>query len=153
MVLTVTALNGFNSAVGFTSAACSGLPAESACSFGATSVMGSGTTQVTITTTSPHPSAVKGATFAQRFNRIWIGFGILLPGIFAMVRSARKYNGTLFLILFVAALTMSSCGGGSSGGGGGSTTDPGTPVGNYPVTITATSGSLTHTATFQLVVQ
>jgi len=55
------------------------------------------------------------------------------------------------LVLFLMLQTI-SCGGGSS-----YTPPPpppaGTPAGNYTVTVTATSGSLTHTATLALVVQ
>jgi hypothetical protein len=47
---------------------------------------------------------------------------------------------------------------GCGGGGGGSTPpppplDPGTPRGTYTITITATSGSFTHSTSFQLIVQ
>jgi len=58
-----------------------------------------------------------------------------------------------FLAGFIAVilvLPMVCCGGGGGGGGGGGHTDPGTPVGNYSVTVTATSGSLSHSATFPL---
>ena len=42
---------------------------------------------------------------------------------------------------------------GGGGGGGGGAGDPGTPRGSYTVTVTATSGALTHTASFKLNVQ
>jgi len=44
-----------------------------------------------------------------------------------------------------------SCGGGLQGGGGG-TGSPGTPAGTYTITITAVSGSITHSAVVSLTV-
>jgi|HubBroStandDraft_4_1064222.scaffolds.fasta_scaffold18916_2 hypothetical protein len=56
--------------------------------------------------------------------------------------------------LLIGAGCGGAGGGGSSGGGGsGPATDPGTPSGNYVVTVTATAGSLTHTLSFTLVIQ
>ena len=56
------------------------------------------------------------------------------------------------LMLFALLLTIAGCGGGSSGSGG-HNQDPGTPAGSSVVTVTATSGSITHSATFTLTVQ
>jgi hypothetical protein len=77
-----------------------------------------------------------------------------------VVRTAPKvpfhrHRRKLLSLLFIAfLLLLPSCGGGSfRAGGGGGTTDPGTPKGTYTVTVTATSGSLTHTPSFQLIVQ
>jgi len=56
------------------------------------------------------------------------------------------------LLLFVSACGGGN-GGGGGGGGGGGNTDPGTPKGTYNITVTATSGSYTHTTNFTMVVQ
>ncbi len=59
------------------------------------------------------------------------------------------------LILFaVLSCLLVACGGGSSGGGGGGGTNPnGTAAGTYPVTVTATSGTVTHTTSLSMIVQ
>ncbi len=87
--------------------------------------------------------------------------GIVLVQVFP---KQRRKRGLMVALLFLAVGL--GCGGGSStppggggngggggGGGGGGTTDPGTPAGNYVITLTATSGTITHTVTFNLVVQ
>jgi hypothetical protein len=52
-------------------------------------------------------------------------------------------------ISMVALFAMTACGGGSSPG----TSMPGTPAGTYTATVTAKSGSLSHTAQMTVVVQ
>jgi hypothetical protein len=75
----------------------------------------------------------------------WIGF--------ACARRRRALAGvTLAAMLLLVALGLASCGGGSSG----TTTTPpvtGTPAGTYSITVTATSGSLSHQAVVTLNVQ
>jgi len=59
---------------------------------------------------------------------------------------------TLPALLLLAGLTvlgLTGCGSASTGGGSGNTT----PSGTYTVTVTATGGSVTHTATYQLTVK
>ena len=59
----------------------------------------------------------------------------------------------LIMVLGVSALWLTSCGGNSSSS---TTKTPGTPTGNYSITINATSGGtspITGTTTFTLVVQ
>ena len=51
--------------------------------------------------------------------------------------------GKLLLLLFAVSLCV-SCGGLQGNGGGGGSGNPGTPPGTYNLTITATSGSITH---------
>jgi hypothetical protein len=63
----------------------------------------------------------------------------------------RKLLGLVLLALMISGLIfMMACGGGSSSGGGGG--HPGTPAGSYTITVTATAGSLTHTAPVTVVV-
>jgi hypothetical protein len=78
---------------------------------------------------------------------------MLLPigGIAVLGAGSRrkKLFGLLLACLMVSGLIfLAACGGGSSSSGGGG--QPGTPAGTYTVTVSATSGSLTHTATVTL---
>ena len=81
---------------------------------------------------------------------------MIFAGVFfiGFTKKRRLWTGLLGLIVIAFLATGIGCGGGNSSGGGGSgSTDPGTPLGSYTVTVTATSGSVTHTTSFQLVVQ
>jgi len=155
--LTVGALDGFNGAINFTAGSCAGLPAEASCRFAPASVAGSGTTSLTVATTAPHQNAIRGTSLSKNVNPWATSLGLAMAGIFlARVSSRRRRWCGLCSVLIIAFLiALPACGGGSGGGGGGGggVTDPGTPVGTYTVTVTAASGSLTHTASFQLVVQ
>jgi hypothetical protein len=80
-------------------------------------------------------------------------------GIFGVVLVRRRRGSALMLIVACALVSgLAGCGGGggSNGGGGGNappTPQPGTPAGNYTVTVTATGGTLVKTANFSLTVQ
>jgi len=50
------------------------------------------------------------------------------------------------------AAGLLACGGGG-GGDGGVNHNPGTPVGNYTLGLTATSGSLTHNLNIDVIIQ
>ena len=66
------------------------------------------------------------------------------------IPARRRWNLASTALMFTLLIGIAACGG---GGGGGSTgpTNPGTPVvTNQVITVTATSGSLTHTFTFLL---
>jgi subtilase family serine protease len=127
---------------------CSGLPAESTCSFAAASATSE---TITIATTAT-------SSRASLFQRSSILFATLLPGLFGVVilaadskkRKLRIFG--LLAVLVVFMLVMSSC------GTLGSTTttthhDPGTPIGQTTPTVTATASGITHTITINLNVQ
>lgn len=145
----------YNGTINFSSTSCSGLPQESSCVFNPASITGSGSTNLSVTTTAPHPAAaLRSSSAGGMFTMSVALVGILL---FPLRRSGKRL---LPLIAMTALLVIvPSCGGGgggsgsSGGGGGGGTTDPGTPAGTYIVKVTATSGSLSHSFTFTLTVQ
>jgi hypothetical protein len=65
----------------------------------------------------------------------------------------KKLWSLLLGCLLVSGLIfLAACGGSSSSGGGGGG-HPGTPAGTYTITVTGTSGSLTHNATASFAVQ
>ena len=152
--VTVTPVGGFNQTLSYS---CSGLPSNATCSFTATS---STTETLTITTAAP---------FARLRHRPEQGGGLfysmLVPVLFCVlssgIRKQRFHNGLLLLILVAILaclmLWMAGCGGGSSPNASPSPpTNPGTPVGNFSVVVTATASGtnpLRNTVTVALTVQ
>jgi uncharacterized membrane protein YtjA (UPF0391 family) len=85
--------------------------------------------------------------------KLALAVSLALLGFGGMKRAPRgKVLGVLFVVLIVVGLE-NGCGGGSSGGGGGGGAgQPGTPTGNYVITVRATSGALSHSAQVNLTV-
>jgi hypothetical protein len=142
--ISVTPLNGFDSAVSFS---CSGLPSGATCSFFPQTVTPSGgaaSTTLTVTTSASMAAFRRHA-------------GPLLPmsALAALVCSIgwkRRRLAQILPLIVVGAIgfgLLNGCGsGGSSGGGGGGGSQSVTST----VTVTATSGSLQHTTPFSLTV-
>jgi hypothetical protein len=79
--------------------------------------------------------------------------GFAFAGILLLnVPCKRRRASTLLSLVVFGLLTLSACGGGS-GSSNKPPPDPGTPFGKYTVVVTASSGSLKHTASFTLNVQ
>jgi hypothetical protein len=138
IAVTVTPVNGFHAATTF---ACSGLPANSTCTFNPTTVTPNGTaattTTLTITGNVKAALALAGSFFA--FLMIPIGGW--------RSRRPRRFLFVLIpMLLLLVAVGVSGCG---KGTGGGTTI----PKGTYSVTVIATSGTLNHSATYSLTVQ
>jgi hypothetical protein len=141
--ITVTGENGYSKAVNLSCTVSGGGTPAPTCSFSANSVVGSGTSTLTVSTTAPH---------AALFHRSNIFYAMLLPipglaliGIgFGSADSRRKkVLGFLMLYAILAALLLlPACG----GGGGGTHPPPhgGTPPGTYTIMVTGTDGTLTH---------
>ena len=144
----VTSFNGFSGAITYN---CSDTVSESTCTGPTTAINSSQPASFNITTTAP--TARLNRPF-DRGSRIF--YASLLPGFLGVVfvaasgkRSRRSVQLVgLFLVLGFSTVWLGSCGGTNSG----SHKDPGTPAGNYSITITGTSGSLTSSTSFQLVV-
>lgn len=145
--LSVTPQNGFNSLVTFS---CSGLPANSSCSFSPSSVTPNGAAVNTTLTISTNVQAAGNQALKTSRGAV-ISFALLLGFFpFAGVRFARRgralssTGGRLWMFLFFAttlALTTTIAVG-CSGGSGDTSTQPVTPPGTSSVTVNATqSGS------------
>jgi len=149
VAITVTGNPGYNSTINFTSSSCSGLPRESTCSFNPPSLTGSGQTTLTVSTTAPRPATL------SRLEHWMTGMGFAIAGVMLLAISPQRRKFGAMLSLAVCALVLScvSCGGSSNSGGGGGGGDPGTPPGQYTVTVTAaTSTGLSHPLSFTLTV-
>jgi hypothetical protein len=133
--------------------ACSGLPANSTCTFNPTSLTLSagitGTFNVAIAT-GKSATASLAPLSAERAITMLCGI-LLMPWVLK-----RKRKTFLHLVgLGLLALVVSSCGGssgGSSGGGGGSGSGSSTPAGTYHVAVNITSTSLSRQVTLNLTV-
>jgi hypothetical protein len=150
VTLQITDTFGYSGTVAFTPASCLDTPAETTCSFNPSTITGPGTTQMKITTTGPHAAARTGPGIARGVG--WTeGLGIMACALLAAAPAGRRrWKGLLSLAVVGFLLTLPSCGG---GGGGGGNLDPGTSKGTYLIGVVGTSGSLTQTTVFQLVVQ
>jgi hypothetical protein len=69
---------------------------------------------------------------------------------FWIPKKRRSWLAMFLLLVFLGSMAGMACGG---GGGGGNNGNPGTTPGTYTVTVTGTSGSLSHNTTVTLTVQ
>jgi hypothetical protein len=149
--ITVTPVNGFNAQVNLS---CSENISEGTCSISPTQVVPDGTNPVTaeliVRTTARVmvPPAPGPGDLTPRDAIRWVPWLALLLGL-TMVTAARRRRVALLLAAMLATVVFwVACG----AGGSPVNTPSGTPVGNYSVTITATSGSTTQTTAVSLAV-
>lgn len=145
--------HGFNGTVTFS---CSGVPAGGNCTFNPASVTPNGkagSTTLTITTTAGGLAAFAVPYHASPYRGApWLPvYAALLVGISMVVRRAGKKGRwqPLCLMLLTGAVLS-----GLVGCGGSSTPPPppGTPAGTFTITVTATSGSVSHQSAITLTV-
>jgi hypothetical protein len=150
--ITVTSGNGFTGAVAF-SCAVPAMMSGGRCALNPSSLTTSGNTTLTVTTTA---ASVTGPGAGPFNSPGWFvaALGAILACIFLLVIPTRRRRPKMAFGLLVFALLVAAfvaCGGGSS-----STpsvpSNPGTPAGTYTVTVTATSGSLSHTVNVSVTV-
>ncbi len=140
--------SNFTTAISFT---CGGLPAEATCS--AASATGQGPTTVVntniiVSTMGPHTVMLRGNE-PRVYYAVLFGGGLPF-GIFFVAASRRRRWSILALMMLLALMVaVPACG----GGGSSHHQDPGTPIGTYTVTVTATAGSLSQQGSFTLAVQ
>jgi len=148
VTVTVTPTNGFNAALTYT---CPDTVSESTC-LGPSSPTNMTTVSFMVTTTAPTMSRA-----SSQKTRVF--YALLLPGLLGIVfvgGSRKRSPGGMRLLGLIVVLGLSTLWLGSCGGSGGSTPNPGTPKGNYTITINATTGGaspVTNNTTFMLVVQ
>lgn len=147
VTVTVTSLSGFNSAVGLT---CTSLPPASSCTLNPPSVTpaanGNVTSTATIVTTKHTVMPVPFST-----PRFWaprpfpiLGLMCLVAALLmAWIAAHRGAKRLAFGFALLSLLALTSCSGPPGHG---------TIPGNYNLTITGKSGTLTHPASFSLTV-
>jgi FtsP/CotA-like multicopper oxidase with cupredoxin domain len=150
--VTITPLNGFNSAVTF---ACTGFPNATTWTFSPTTVTPDGThaisTTMTVSTTASSASLLHPLSSRPRTPL----YALVLPGLGALLGLSNLRRGLptsrrwLGMALFAIAVAF---GVGACGGGSMAPSNPGTTPGTSLVTITATSGTTSHTTTLSLTV-
>jgi hypothetical protein len=148
VTFTIAGHTGYASTINFTAASCLRLPSESSCSFSPASVVGGGSTVLSIKTTAP-----KTASF--RPLNIWTaGSGGIFAALFLLGTSSRRrrWSAAPLVLLFASLAANVACGG---GGNSGPPPDPGTPVGTYNITVNAKDsfGVFTHAAVVTMTVQ
>ncbi len=148
----LTAFNGFTGQVTYT---CTESASESTCTGPASAIPSTEAASFVITTKAPT------ARLERPFDRgTRIFYATLVPGLLGFVfvaasgkRSLRRVRLLgLMIMLGFSTLWLGSCGGSSSS----TTKDPGTPTGNYTITVKGTStingNPVARQTTFQLVV-
>jgi hypothetical protein len=149
---------GFNQTITWT---CTGAPMASTCSVSPASSPMDGsnvaTTTVSLTTTAHSGAALVGKfRFAppllpRQFLPIFIAWLLVLLILHKLRRTERSRRLLTAAAVLVLVAVCASCGGGTSTGSPPPPTG-GTPAGTYTITVTGTSGSLSHSATFKLIV-
>jgi len=132
------------------SMSCSGLPSLSSCSFSPAQVAtGSGQTSLAFSIQTTAPVLALHNSTAQRF----LFYGVWLPlfGLLFAWPDKRKRLPKLLVLTLISVIFLLEvgCGGGGNSGSSGSG-QPGTPPGNYTVTINATMGKQALTPPLQV---
>lgn len=160
--ISVVGANGFSGTVNLSCAVTTSMTSVNdmpTCSLNPTSVTLSGTTAQTstLTVTTTASSTAKNEML-RLFGPAAGGTVLALVAFFVVPRRRRNWPAMLGLLLVLLSAGVMGCGGGGGGngggGGGGGGGNPGTTAGNYTITVTGTSGSVTAAVgTISLTVQ
>jgi Bacterial Ig-like domain (group 3)/FG-GAP-like repeat len=156
ITITVAPINGYNGTVSFAPASCTGLPTGASCSFKPSSVTGSGTTTLTISTqgASAMLMAPSNTNPHQAGLNLWASLGGV--GMLGMILAGdwKKHNRrrvaiVLCILAVVMLLALAGCGSGSSSSTGGGGGGGGTPAGTYTIqlSVTGTVNTAPHSLT------
>jgi hypothetical protein len=139
----------FTGTVSFT---CSGAP--SPCAFTPSSVTPANNSAAVVMTVNTTAGSSTLYRLRPADTAILYALWLALPGLALFgirrrdLQRVSRIRVFSLLALLMLALFLNSCGGGGSngggGGGGGGTTEQGTQPGTYTITVTGTSGSLSH---------
>jgi hypothetical protein len=147
--VTVTGQAGYNGIVNFS---CSGLPANSSCSFTPLTVASGGNTTMTIATAARQAAALKHPRLDWLTSIAGSACAVVL--IVGVPAQRRKriglWSAILLLVVLGSMLSFIGCGGAAAPKQAPVTT--GTPAGTFTVTVTASDGVLTHTTAVTLAV-
>jgi len=151
-MLSVAPLSGSSGTFTFS---CSGLPANSSCSFNPPSepvaANATGTVAVRIATGISSTSARNGGSLNRMVHLLPLACGLLAVPL--AICGRRKW--IQMAILAMGFIGITSCAG-AGGGGGGKTpqgsTNNGTPAGTYSIVVTASSTGVSHKTTLTLTV-
>lgn len=131
--------------------ACSGAPPKGTCSVSPSSATLDGTSPfavtVTVTTTGEATvgTLVEPRTLGGKTQMSWLlGCGFLMLG--AMIGPGKGVRKSAIAAGLFLVLLLTGCGGGAN-------PPDGTPVGSYTITVTATSGTLSHATALTLMVK
>ena len=149
---------GFSFAGAVTLSCPSGLPAGAQCLFSPSTPQTPGNSAVNVVMTISTTNATAVLQWPPGHRSIFYAMCLLLPAVVigwgAVNRGSEELKprvlGSIATLLLLM-LSLLSCGGVSSGGGG-TGSSGNTPI-TYVVTLTGTSGSLSHSTTVSLVVQ
>ena len=150
---------GFNQTITW---ACSGAPMASTCAVSPASSPMDGSTVATSTISVMTTMRSSALPIGHRrfvplpllwqvfsLSIAWLLVALLLHKLKRAERAARLLSACAALALAAYCVSCSS----GSGSGSGPPSIQGTPAGTYTITVTGTSGSLSHSASFQLVVK
>ena len=148
LTLAVAPINGFSGPVTFT---CSGLPANSTCTFSSptlTVTPSASATETLTIATGGYKASNEAAPFHRSRNGSFVVLAFMPFACILLFADRKKFGITpkLMLVLVGAAMgatTLTGCG----------YTNTTTPAGTSAITITATSGATSHTCTVNLTVQ